>query len=659
MVVPIPLLLLEDNLADACLLIEMLEEADDSWQIVHAKRLSNALEHLRHTQFDIALLDFSLPDSKGLNTLTQVRAIAPDLPIVVLTGLDDQQLALQAVATGAQDYLVKGKFLSEFLIRVIHYAIERGRILRQLQTEVLERQRSEQTLRLIVEGTAAVIGEAFFRSLVRSLAQALNVRYALISGCMNSPLTRVCTFAFWQGNEFGKNFEYNLYGTPCEQVFDRQSCQYYPQHVQLLFPKDSELAKLQAESYAGIPLFGSGGQILGHLAVLDDKLLEHEPRDTAILEIFASRAAAEIERQQAEESSRISQEKFSKAFRSSPNAITISTLKDGRYIEVNEACLQMLGFSHEEMIGHSVLELGTWAHPEEREALKTQLQQHERVANREIQFCKKSGETLLGLFSAEIIHLEDEPCLLAVTTDITLLKQASQALERLAEIGELASMIVHEIRNPLTTLLMGLNAFKRLDMPERFQEYLTLSLEEGERTQRLLNQILLYAKPQTLQQSELELTGFVAEMLSSLQSMPAASERFLEYITASSPMIVLADPDKLKQVLINLVTNAFEAVEAGDKVSIAIQASSMNQVSIQVQNGGVPIPTDVLPKLTKPFVTTKSNGNGLGLAIVQRIVEAHGGDLRIDSLTTGTTVTVQLPIHVKSINVTKNNAFFL
>jgi two-component system, sporulation sensor kinase A len=225
----------------------------------------------------------------------------------------------------------------------------------------------------------------------------------------------------------------------------------------------------------------------------------------------------------------------------------------------------------------------------------------------------------------------------------------------LAEIGELASMIVHEIRNPLTTLLMGLNAFKRLDMPERFQEYLTLSLEEGERTQRLLNQILLYAKPQALQQSELELNGFVAEMLSSLQSMPAASAKFLEYTAADSPVMILADPDKLKQVLINLITNAFEAVDAGDKVAIAIQPSSRNRVFIQVQNGGAPIPADVLPKLTKPFVTTKSNGNGLGLAIVKRIVEAHDGELRIESLATGTTVTVQLPVNLTSVNVTKNN----
>ncbi|MGH2416511.1 MAG: response regulator, partial [Microcystaceae cyanobacterium] len=341
MAIPTSLLLVEDNPADAYLLREMLEEADEQqWQLAQAKSLRIALESLRDSRFDVILLDLSLPDSKGLNTVTQIREAAPDLPIVVLTGTDDRELALQAVAQGAQDYLVKGKITAEVLVRVIGYAIERGRILKQLQAEVLERQRSEQTLRLIVEGTASVTGEDFFRSLVRSLAEALNVRYAFISECVDSPPTRVRAFAFWSGNDFGENFEYSLHGTPCDRVLNRDGYLYCPQQVQSLFPEDRDLVELQAQSYLGIALTDSVGQLLGHLAVLDDRPLENESRHRAVLEIFAARAAAEMERQQAEEALRMSEEKFSKAFRSSPNAITLSTLGDGRYIEVNESCLQ-------------------------------------------------------------------------------------------------------------------------------------------------------------------------------------------------------------------------------------------------------------------------------------------------------------------------------
>lgn len=231
-----------------------------------------------------------------------------------------------------------------------------------------------------------MIGEAFFPSLVRSLAEALNVRYALISGCIDTPPTRVCTHAFWQGNEFGENIEYDLYGTPCEKVFS------------------------------------------------------------------------------------------------------------------------------------------------------------------------------------------------------------------------------------------------------------------GQRLQRLLNQILLYAKPHNLDLVALELHEPLTEMLTALEEMPSASDKKLIFHPDSHPIKVLADRDKLKQVIINLVTNAFEAVEPGEAIALSIQADSANQVCIQVHNGGNPIPPDVLPKLTKPFVTTKSSGTGLGLAIVKRIVEAHGGELSIESsATAGTTITVKLP----------------
>jgi PAS domain S-box-containing protein len=650
MAAPIPLLLLEDNETDAYQLIEMLEDADDRhWQITHSKRLGDALKCLTQTQFEVALLDLSLPDSEGLDTLVSVRSAAPALPIVVLSGLDSEQIALQAMAQGAQDYLVKGRIAAEVLTRVLHYAIERGRILRQLQAEVAERQRSEQTLRLIVEGTASVTGEAFFRSLVRSLSEALNVRYALVSGCIDSPPTRVCTYAFWQGNDFGTNAEYDLYGTPCEQIFKGQGCQYFPQDLQRLFPLEKELVEMEAESYAGVPLFSSLGTLLGHLAVLDDKYFGNEPRHTAILEIFAARAAAEIERQKAEEALRISQEKFAKAFRSSPSAITISTLNEGRYIEANESCLQMLDYAPEEILGSSAIDLGIWVDPEAREALKQRIQTEERIANLEIELRKKSGEVFTGLMSAEVIQLEDEACVLAVTTDITLLKEATKALERLAEIGELASTIVHEIRNPLTTLLLGLNAFKRLELPEPYQTYRSLALDEGDRLQRLLNQILLYAKPQNLTQSEVELNSFIAEMLTVLQGMPAATGKSLKFTASPLPAKVLADPDKLKQIVINLIANAFEAVGEGEEIALSIQPNPAHQVCLQVHNGGDPIPADVLPKLTQPFVTTKSSGTGLGLAIVKRIVEAHGGDLRIESSATmGTTVTVKLPLTANS-----------
>jgi signal transduction histidine kinase len=214
--------------------------------------------------------------------------------------------------------------------------------------------------------------------------------------------------------------------------------------------------------------------------------------------------------------------------------------------------------------------------------------------------------------------------------------------EKLAAIGEFASTIVHEIRNPVTTILMGLNYFKRVCVSDEARERVSLALEETDRLQNLLKEILLYAKPQVLRLEKWELNGLLAEMFGLLAQMPQARLRRLHFIPASEDIYIKGDKDKLKQVLINLVTNACEAIESGETVTCRVERQAEG-VSFTVHNGGNPIPAEIFPKLTQPFCSTKSGGTGLGLAIVRRIVEAHGGCLSIESdKKKGTQVTVTI-----------------
>jgi PAS domain S-box-containing protein len=128
-------LLLEDNPADADLLQEMLNETGSiTWELTHVEKLKVAVQCLQQSKFDVVLSDLSLPDAQGLDTVIQIQAIAPDLPIVVLTGLNDEEIGLAALRRGAQDYLNKGQLQSEVLVRTVSYAIERSqtqRVLRQ------------------------------------------------------------------------------------------------------------------------------------------------------------------------------------------------------------------------------------------------------------------------------------------------------------------------------------------------------------------------------------------------------------------------------------------------------------------------------------------------------------------------------------------------
>lgn len=362
-------------------------------------------------------------------------------------------------------------------------------------------------------------------------------------------------------------------------------------------------------------------------------------------EMYEQVSEAITERKQAEAALRQSEEKFSKAFRASPSAILISTLADGRLIEVNDSFLNLYGGKPEDVLGQTATDLNLWASPNHRAEMVQHLRQAGSLHNQEYIFRNKQGEPRAILFSAELINLNGEECLLSVANDITERKQTEKALERLAEIGELAAMIVHEVRNPLTTVMMGLQSFQTLDLSDRARLRLELALEEAERLHRLLNEILQYARCQKLEASELEINMLIREMLETIRTMPAAQGRQIEF-APTVPIWVMGDRDKLKQVFINLVTNACEAVAEGERITWSVDICKRQPVvCIRVHNGGAPIPGDVLPRLTKPFFTTKSTGNGLGLAIVKRIVEAHNGELKIDSSEAlgGTTVSVALP----------------
>ena len=162
---------------------------------------------------------------------------------------------------------------------------------------------ADHVLRTIFEGTAEVVGEGFFRFLVQHLARALRVPYAFVSECADPPDTapsRVRTLAFWLGSEFGLAVEYGLSGTPCEDVLRAGECRLYPRDLQALFPDDAPLTELAAESYMGVPLVGSSGRVLGHLAIMDRVPLTDLPLKETVLRFFAARTAAEIERRQAE-----------------------------------------------------------------------------------------------------------------------------------------------------------------------------------------------------------------------------------------------------------------------------------------------------------------------------------------------------------------------
>lgn len=152
---PIQVLLVEDNLGDARLLQELLDEAAPTqFELTHVQRLAEALACLEGEAYDVVLLDLGLPDSHGVDTVVQVAAVAPSVPIVVLTGLQDEELAVRAVREGAQDYLIKGQIDGTLLARSIRYATERKwaeGALREREVETMRLAALQESRRRIVE----------------------------------------------------------------------------------------------------------------------------------------------------------------------------------------------------------------------------------------------------------------------------------------------------------------------------------------------------------------------------------------------------------------------------------------------------------------------------------------------------------------------------
>jgi formate hydrogenlyase transcriptional activator len=157
------------------------------------------------------------------------------------------------------------------------------------------RARASEMLWAVLNGTALEPGAAFFPALVRHLASALGVRYVFVAECTDDARTRVRTLAFWNGDAVADNLELDLVGTPCEAVIKgRESC--HTHDLQTRFPADRGLVNLGAESYLGVPVVGTTGEILGHLAVLDVAPMEDDEARALLLRTFASRAAMELER---------------------------------------------------------------------------------------------------------------------------------------------------------------------------------------------------------------------------------------------------------------------------------------------------------------------------------------------------------------------------
>ena len=204
-------------------------------------------------------------------------------------------------------------------------------------------------LRTISDGTASETGSSFFRALVKNLSQALGTHGAWVAEFIPEPRL-LKAFAFWLGGEYVESYEYNIEGTPCEQLLRRKTHLHIPQNVVDLFPGDPDLPKIGAVSYIGFPLLDDNRELLGNVAVVDTKPIPESFRSLAVFRIFAARATAEILRLKAESEMMNREERIRGIFDGAMDAI-VELDSNFRITMMNPSAINLVGITPDTALG--------------------------------------------------------------------------------------------------------------------------------------------------------------------------------------------------------------------------------------------------------------------------------------------------------------------
>lgn len=219
-------------------------------------------------------------------------------------------------------------------------------------SDITDKKLVQQLLNEVEDGLDNVTGDEFFRRLVKNLACALNTKYAFITECLPGPdgkPNRVRSIAFWTGQGFVENIEYDLDGTPCQEVIEEGTTCFYPMGLAQRYPKEAGL-----ESYVGIAVLGPGGQVVGHLACLDPAPMRNNLPIQSVQKLFAMRASAEIIRMTLEKSLQVSQQ-VNRAICDSVDELVLLANPHGMLETINHTAEKLCGLRQEE-IAHYPLE---------------------------------------------------------------------------------------------------------------------------------------------------------------------------------------------------------------------------------------------------------------------------------------------------------------
>ena len=352
-------------------------------------------------------------------------------------------------------------------------------------------------------------------------------------------------------------------------------------------------------------------------------------------------------------------ENLQRVFHTGPDAALIIRLEDDRLVDANAGFAALTGFAGAELAGRTWAGLGVWERPEDHRAFVADLKAQGACENREFGFRRKDGSGFIGLVSARMLTIHGQPHLISVTRDITGSRQAESDREELADrnrqlqkaesLGRMAGAIAHHFNNQLQSVMANLELLGRAPGTLDPAACLARAMQATERAAEVSRQMLVYLGQTARDQEPRLLAELCRDSLAPLRAALPGSVA-LEFEPAAPGPVVSVNVNQFRQVLGNLVTNAWEAMDgaagsirlglgAGPGAAIAAahrfpvswQAQAADYAWVEVRDSGCGIREADIENLFDPFFSTRFTGRGLGLPVALGIVQAHGGAISVRS----------------------------
>jgi PAS domain S-box-containing protein len=638
------LLLVDDNPNDRLLIVRELSREFPDAEVEEIIKPEDLTLALSAGQFDLVITDYQLRWDDGLTVLREIKSRYPDCPVIMFTDSGSQEVAVEAMKAGLDDYLIKSPKHYARLPIVVRSTLQRAesqqRVARlELRLQTLLNDLNVGVFRSTLDGRLLEGNVAFLRLVgVSSLQEArtLDLHQLFLSSpaeLQSLNQERKVHLHRADGSAIWVSLSQSINTTEPEPVIEG-------------LIEDITERKIAQEA----------------LQHAKDELEIRVAERTQRLQQINERLLAEMrEHEQAQQSLRESEERYRQLVDLSPDAIFINN--SGQFVFVNRAAVELFGAtSPSELIGKPIIDR---VHPDHREIVKARmrknLDQKQPTGLMEQKLLRLDGIAIDVEVAAAPFTYQQQAAVQVVVRDIRDRKKAEenlrQALAKERKLSELKSRIIstisHEYRTPLTTILSS------AELLEHYSEKLTqqrklLHLQRIQASTKhlsdLVNDVLFIGQVEAnslkFNPELLDLEQFCQELIETMRDT-AQNGTTIRFNCRGDCTNTYLDEKLLRQILTNLLTNAIKYSPHGSTVRFEIECKKDIAV-LRIQDEGIGIPTEDLPELFESFHRASNvgtiPGTGLGLAIVKKSVDLHGGQLAVDSVVgVGTTFTLTLP----------------